>query len=386
MRVLFALEYYAPHLGGAEVLFENLCEGLVTRGHDITVVTLKLRNTQAFEIINGVKVFRVKVPHRGARYWFTFLSVPRVFQLARQADLIHTTTYNGAFPAWLVSKVRGKKCIITLLEILASQWEHLAGMSWLVAKLHRLLERFIIALPFDKYIAISQYTGDCSTSSGVDQSKAAVIYCGIDYDLFNPEKADGRAIRQKLNLGNHFVYMYYGRPGVSKGVEYLVQAVPLVAQRIPNSKLLLILANDPSDRYENIKMMIQNLSIDDKIILRDPVPRDELPNYIAASDCVIVPSLSEGFGFTAAEACAMEKPVVASNVASLPEVVSGRFVLVKPGNPEAIAKGVEDVYDNRARNSGTKAFSWDECIDRYVEVYSELVNIEVKGGQSELQV
>jgi len=57
------------------------------------------------------------------------------------------------------------------------------------------------------------------------------------------------------------------------------------------------------------------------------VSRSELPSYIAASDCIVVPSLSEGFGFAAAESCAMGKLIVASNVASLPEVVSGKFYL-----------------------------------------------------------
>ena len=380
MKVLFVLEYYSPHIGGAEVLFKNLCEGLGSRGHDITVVTLGLPDTKAFEIMNGVKVYRVEAPQRGARYWFSFLSIPKVFNLAKQADLIHTTTYNGAFPAWLASKLRGKRCVITIHEVFGSRWKELTQMSWFIAKLHQLLERVIIALPFHRYISVSEYTSNCVKNLGVAPKKAATIYNGIDYDLFDPQKADGRPVRQNLNLSNKFMYMYYGRPGISKGVEYLVQAVPLITQGIPNSKLLLILANDPKDRYENIKKMIKALSIQDKIILLDPVPRNELPNYIAAADCVVVPSLSEGFGFTAAEACAMGKPVVASNVASLPEVVSGKHVLVEPRNPQAIAEGVERVYKGDLRNDNKKTFSWDECIREYLQAYGEAVEDWQKGS------
>lgn len=375
MRVLFILEYYSPHIGGLEVLFKNLCEGLAVRGHDITVVTLKLPGTEAFEIINGVKVHRVKVPQRGARYWFTFLSIPRVFQLAKKADLIHTTTYNGAFPAWLTSKLRGKKCLITVLEIFGSQWVDSADMSWLAAKLHQLLEYLVIVLPFDRHISISHYTSKCLNDFGIARDKTGAIYCGIDYDLFNPAKADGKAVRRKLNLDGEFIYMYYGRPGISKGVEYLVQAVPLIKQAISDSKLLILLAHDPKDRYENIKRMIKNLNIEDSIILLAPVPRDELPSYIAASDCVVVPSLSEGFGFAAAEACAMDKPVVASNVASLPEVVSGKYILVEPRDPEAIAKAVASVYNSELSGGSKKIFSWDACVDSYVKVYNNLISI-----------
>ena len=146
----------------------------------------------------------------------------------------------------------------------------------------------------------------------------------------------------------------------------------MISKRVPNSTLLLILAHDPKDRYENMKKMINDLEIEDNIILLDPVPRNLLTKYIASSDCVVVPSISEGFGFTAAEACAMGKPVVASNVASLPEVVSGRYVLVEPGDPAAIAEGVEKVYKGETENTKRKAFDWDVCAGEYLEVYRKL--------------
>ncbi len=374
MNILFVVEYYPPHIGGGELLFMRLCEGLAAGGHDITVVTLRLPDTPAREVINGVRVCRVKVPGRGARYWFTFLSIPKVLKLARRADLIHTTTYNGAFPAWLAGKLRGKTCVITVHEVFGTRWKDFVGMGWFNAKLHQLLERLIVTFPFHRYISVSRYTADCLTSFGVNQRKIAVVYNGIDYDLFNFEKADGRTIRQKLGLGNEFIYMYYGRPGLSKGLEYLVQAVPLIRQAVPGSKLLTILAHNPKNRCQNIRRMIKDLSIEDSIILLDPVPRNDLPNYIAAADCVVVPSLSEGFGFTAAEACAMGRPVVASNVASLPEVVSGKYVLVEPGNPEAIAEGIEDIYKGETENSERKVFSWDECVQKYLRIYQELCN------------
>ena len=91
--------------------------------------------------------------------------------------------------------------------------------------------------------------------------------------------------------------------------------------------------------------MVGLLDIKDDVVLSKSVPYNFLPEQIMASDCVVVPSLSEGFGFSAVEACAMGKPVVVSNVASLPEVVSGQYVLVEAKNPKAIAKGVVQVFD-----------------------------------------
>jgi glycosyltransferase involved in cell wall biosynthesis len=200
-----------------------------------------------------------------------------------------------------------------------------------------------------------------------------VIYNGIDYELFNPSKADGTAVRAKFGIGNDFIYMYYGRAGISKGLEYLIQAVPLISKDIPNSRLLLILGDEPKDRRKHIIEMISRLRIENQIILLRPVPKNELPGYIAASDCVVVPSLSEGFGFTAAEACAMEKPIVATDVASLPEVVSGKYVLVNPRSPEEIARAISKVYHGNAEQSPRKNFSWFDCVDNYLETYDELL-------------
>ncbi|MFC1871165.1 glycosyltransferase family 4 protein [Chloroflexota bacterium] len=374
MKVLFVLEYYPPHIGGVEVMFQNLCEGLAKRDHNITLVTSRLAGTETFEVINGVTIHRIKVPQRGTRYWFTLLSIPQVLRSARKADIVHTTTYNGAFPAWFASKLLRKSCTITVHEVLGSLWKESNGMGRFSAALHQLLERLIVSLRFDRYVGISKYTCSCLHSVGVRHDKLELIYNAIDYDVFNPAKADGDRIRKELGLVNDFIFMYYGRPGISKGIEYLVQSVPLIAHKIPNSKLILILAHEPANRYKSIRNLIDYMSIGDRIILLNPLPRAELLDYIAASDCVVVPSLSEGFGYTAAEACAMGKPVVASNAGSLPEVISGRSVLVEPRNPAAIAEGVETVFKGKVKSKKKRYFTSDQCIDKYLSIYQEMLS------------
>ena len=370
MKILFVLEYYSPHLGGAETLFRNLCEGLVLRQHKVAVVTSHLPDTELREQLNGVRIYRVKTPNHNKRYWFTFLAIPTVLKLAKEADVISTTTYNGAFPAWLASKIYRKPCVITVHEIIGSLWGELQGMSKLSAWSHRFLEWLIIKLVFSQYVGVSNYIANAIRAYG---KEATTVYNGVDYDNFNSKNVARHSIRRSLELGDCFVYLYYGRPGLSKGVEYLVRAVRLVANKIPDSKLLLILANEPSDGYRMVINMIKILGIVNNVVLIASVPYIALPNYIAAVDCVVIPSVSEGFGFSAAEACAMGKPVVASNVASLPEIVSGRYVLVEPRNPKAIAKGVCRVYEGEVTVSEPKRFEWVDCIGDYEEIYRELV-------------
>jgi glycosyltransferase involved in cell wall biosynthesis len=366
MNILFVVEYYYPHVGGMETLFKNLCEGLAKHNHKVSVVTSQLFGTEKQEQLNGVRIFRVVTPDKNGRYWFTLLAIPTVLKLAREADIIHTTTYNGAFSAWLASKIYRKPCVITVLEILGELWQEFQGMNKFVAKSHRFLEWVIIKLGFDRYVGISDYTSKRIQEYG---KQAVTVYLGIDYQIFKPDYYGREDIRKLYGFDGKFIYMFYGRPGLSKGVEYLINAVRLVRDKIPNSLCYLILGDEPADRRKMIYDMIDLLDIKDSVILSASVPYNVLPHQIAASDCVVIPSLSEGFGFSAAEACAMGKPVVASNVASLPEVVSGKFVLVEPRNPKAIARGIIQVYEGKFHESKSKKFTWDDCIDGYEKIY-----------------
>ncbi|HKZ39675.1 MAG TPA: glycosyltransferase family 4 protein, partial [Candidatus Hodarchaeales archaeon] len=156
MRILFVLENYLPHMGGLEVVFKNLCEGLVRKGHEVTVLTHRLRGTQKREVLSGVKVERIRSFY--SRILFTFCAVWMAWRLAKNVDIIHTTAFNGAPPGWLAARLRKKPVLIHVHEVWIGMWSQVTSMSWLSAKVHDFLERAIYVLPFDKYICVSEST------------------------------------------------------------------------------------------------------------------------------------------------------------------------------------------------------------------------------------
>ena len=376
LKIIFVSEYYYPHLGGIEIVIKEVAERLANNGHDIHVITCKLGVEKNLERLNGVTVHRVSVPKWGDRYWFdSFWAIPAIIRLCGRCDLIHAGCHNSAFPAWLVATILRKKKIVTIHELLGKEWISLSGINFPKAKLHEMSEKILASLCFDKYICVSKNSESQlkSMNPRADINKQIVIYNGIDNALFNASTMDGTKIRQNLKITEYFIYMSFGRPGISKGIEYLIGAVPLIRKILPNSKLLLILDTNPSNRYKMIVQMISDLHIEDQIILLKPVPRSELPNYIAAADCIVIPSLSEGFGLSAAEACAMRKPVVASKVGSLPEIISGQYVLIEPKNSEAIADGVWKVFRGEVQQIPFKVFDWNICFQQYLKTYDEIV-------------
>lgn len=373
MNVLFVIENYLPHIGGVEAVFRNLAEGLVKKGHSATIITHRLKGTAAEETINGVKVKRVSC--LDSRSLFTFLAIPAAVAAARKADIVHTTTFNGFFPAWIAAKIRRKPLVATVHEVWLGKWVEYGGMSWLTAPFYELFERlFIYALPFvDRYIAVSDSTRQQLLNIGKKNSDT--IYNGVDYSHFSPKKHSGAAIRKKYGLEKSYLLLVYGRPGPSKGIEYAIKAMKEISERVPEARMLLILSTDKQYRrkYAQLQQLIRKLKLGGRIINAQTVPHSELPKYIKAADCVIVPSLSEGFGYTAAEAAAMGKPIIASNTTSLPEVVSGKHILVKPKDSYEIASAVESMHKGRCHVTKLRKFTIDENVTNYLKVYEQLL-------------
>jgi glycosyltransferase involved in cell wall biosynthesis len=87
---------------------------------------------------------------------------------------------------------------------------------------------------------------------------------------------------------------------------------------------------------------------------------------------VIVPSLVEGFGFSAAETCALGQQLVATNAAALTEVVSGKVNFAEPANPEDIAQKVIDFYQGKYETISERRFAWSENVRKTLEVYENV--------------
>ncbi|MDD4151410.1 MAG: hypothetical protein PHR68_02240 [Candidatus Gracilibacteria bacterium] len=90
MKILFILDLYKPHIGGVEILFENIISRLASAGNDIVILTSKFdKYLEKYEKNGNIEIYRVG----NNRYDFMFYSIITGIKLARNCDIIHTTTY-----------------------------------------------------------------------------------------------------------------------------------------------------------------------------------------------------------------------------------------------------------------------------------------------------
>lgn len=375
MRILFVLAYYHPYIGGAERIVKRLAEGLVQKGHAVRIITTHLPGTSYFEEINGVEVERVRAPRFADRYFFSILSIPTIIRRARDYDLVHTTSNNITVMAFLVARAFRLPIILTCYEVLGKKWK-LVEPHPLKAWIYQNIENTIVKFPYDRRITTSQATYNDALQIGVNPAHTDVIYSGVDEVFYYGSYSPKGTLRDLCDVSEEdFLYVYVGRPGVTKGVDHLLRAAPSIQSEIRNGHLALILAREPREQYLRLCHMIDEIGSGARIHVIPPThDREQLVQYLLDANCVVVPSLTEGFGLTTAEACAVGVPVVATRVGSIPEVISGRHILIEPGCSEAISRGVVRAWRGEYDWMDMKQFNWTDMVSNYEKIYEELLS------------
>jgi D-inositol-3-phosphate glycosyltransferase len=370
-HICFVLDSYPPAIGGAETSLQNICEGLGQREFDITVITAQFGGSSpVIDKTGGCRVVRLRIPRSFRRMWFTLRAIPAVIVNARDADMIVGSTYGGVLPAFICSVLLGKKRLLMVHEVMRHRWFRFEKNP-LKAFIYYCTERFLIALPFHTVAAVSEYTRNELLQMGVKDRSVVILYHGISDDIRKPF-GNREDVRASLGFGkNDFLFFSYGRLGVTKGFQYLAHAIPDVVRQIPQARFLLLFSGYDRRIGREVDDVLAKIS--PEICGRvASVSREVLIDYIHAADCVAIPSLSEGFGFAALEACAAGVPLVVTRAGALPEVVYGSHVFVEPASAREIAEGCRQVFEGRASYTEPKDFRWETSIERWAEVLRSL--------------
>ena len=167
--------------------------------------------------------------------------------------------------------------------------------------------------------------------------KIRIIHCGVDPDRYDAPSPARDASDTRVNL------IFVGRLAPVKGLRVLIDTMKALAPKLPNLHLTII--GDGPDRKQ---LESQADSIKDRVTFTGYQTQTEVSAAFRANDVCVLPSFAEGVPVVLMEAMASRKPVIATQVAGVGELVEDGIsgFIVPPGNAQALSEKIEFIYKN----------------------------------------
>lgn len=244
---------------------------------------------------------------------------------------------------------------------------------------HRRIDRWQ-ALAADRVMAASQAVMQAMVRyESVPADRITVTYYGYEFDVLRPQltEMERRTLRESAGGDENYLIGTVGRLSIEKGHEYLLQAAQSVIRRFP--KVRLVLVGDGPLR-ESLQQRTQQLGIADHVLFLGQ--RADACRVIEAMDLMVHPTLHEAFCSVIIESMALERPLIATDVAAAPEqIIPGETgILVPARRPDDIARAVVSLLEDRARaaalgraarQSVVSRFSFQQVMPEYERYYKE---------------
>ncbi|MEM2373500.1 MAG: glycosyltransferase family 4 protein, partial [Thermoproteota archaeon] len=235
-----------------------------------------------------------------------------------------------------------------------------------------------------KVIALSRFEAEQYRRMGVPKDKVVIIPNGIDLSEYSNLPPKG-FFKNKYNIPEEKkIILYLGRIHRIKGIDFLIKAYAYLTEEIGYKDAILIIAG-PDDGYLNeAKTLTKTLNIEDSVMFTGPLyGRDKLEAYVDA-EFYVLPSRYETFPMTVLETYACAKPVIASNLGGLKDLVlNGETgLLFETGNFRQLAENMFYLLNNEektleiglnGRAFVEKNFSIERVVDNLERLYNEVV-------------
>lgn len=374
MRILYVLDYFYPYVGGVPTLFTNLAQQMVRRGHEVTVVTSWVSGTKKNERWKGINIVRAGKNREG----FLYHSTIEMLKMKENFDIVHTSTYSSMIPSFVYSFFKRKRTILSVHEVWSlKEWIEFTRLKGFF---YFLEERSLFMLPFDKYISPSFHTKNDLLKLGIENPKIVVIPHGIDHEIFNPSAKKYRGqTRKRLKIKEEdIVCSFIGKPTEFKGIRYMLDAMEKVLERT-DVKFIFVLSKSYSSEYKQFLKRVNSSKTIKKstIILEPKSDADYTAKIISCSDFIVMPSLTEGFGFVAAESASIGIPAIVTKNTSLVEVVddkkNGIHVNLRDSDhlADEIIRLAKDKRLLKSLSRPKRFDKWEDVAAKYEKIYKD---------------
>ena len=309
-------------------------------------------------------------PVQDIRAFFAILKL----LIREKPAIVHTHTYKAGILGCWAAKMAGVPIIIH------TPHGHIffGHFSPLITRLFMIIERLTAAM-VDRMVALTEgERSDYVASSVVNPDKMVTIHSGVNIDQFMKLKRNGREKKRSLGLDtNTLVVGTIGWLLPIKGPIYLLKAMAEVWQSHPDIQLVYV---GKGDLEKELKGEVYRTGVSHKVSFLGW--RDDIPEIMQFLDIFVLPSLNEGMGRVLVEAMASAKPIVASNVGGIPDLVKHGHngFLVGPGDVNGLSLAIKElIEDEQLRlKMGAKGksmaphFRVEKMVEKIDALYSSL--------------
>jgi len=284
----------------------------------------------------------------------------------------HVTTQKNAF---VLNFINPEKSIVTCHDIIPHIFNEFKGTR------KSLFDLSVKGMKkADKIIAVSKSTKrDLVAYLNFPEEKIDVIYESVNVDKFKPiENAREKLKEKNLDFGNKKIILYVGLDKPTKNIPTLIKAFYKLKKAMNDVKLIKIGSYEWKSERIKILNLIKHLNLEKDVLFFENVSEEILPLFYNASDVFVFPSLYEGFGLPVLEAMACGCPVIASNKASIPEVVGDAGILVEPDEDDLFNSMFNLLKDENLRKElskkgleQAKKFSLEKECEETLKIYEK---------------
>lgn len=346
-KIAFLHHTFIAGSGIDGVLFE-LGKRLMTRGHDIQVMTLYSDNSYTGL---PVTIFGSS-GNRKIDAVFSPLYSQLVRRELRKFDVVHTQLYPASVVPLLLTKLP--------IKHIATEWGVQDVGDRLVEKLYTALlrkaENYVIENA-DVVLAGCEYTG--RELRKIRPDVKTLYQYGIDFNFLCEKNVEPGRLEMKYPMvkKSDKVLLFIGRNSPHKRIDILVMMLKLIPDK--NVKLVVVGRQDFGENQVYLESLVDKMDLTDRVLFTGVVPRSEIPCWYAR--CEMFVNASEWEGFLIPEAFAFHKPIIAYGAVAHKEVVGDdRGVLVSDLTPEGFNSAVRGLLDSPlvASRMGENGYRW----------------------------
>jgi glycosyltransferase involved in cell wall biosynthesis len=359
----------AKRWGGAEINVLHLCETLQRLGHKVYLGALKNGMLMKKAQKSGVNVLPITYTNQ-----LDIISIGTLLKYIKKfsIQIINSHVSRDSFIAGISGKLSGVPTILTKRTCFPVG-SHL---------FNKLLYFHLV----DKIIAISGAIRDnIIRSVNVDRKKIEVIYSGVRIEDFYDEDKF-KKWSNSLTSSKEFVIAAVSRLDEIKRIDVFIKAAAIICKSMPNVKFLVV-GHDEKNIRHGLEKLADSLGVGDKVTFTGFI--DNVKPVLYGIDIFVICSVSEGLGRGVTEAMSTGRPVVATNVGGLLEVVEDGVtgILVSPNNPEILSEKImfllksPEILKNMGRNAlrcVREKFNINKIAEETVSVYEEMIRCRKK--------